>query len=95
MSFRHHPTLGVMATTQIQLPDAVYEELETLSERLDVSMAELLRRGTEYVLSAHRAGEVPSAPLGLPEPLDLGTPMVPVDRWRELAAGPGVEDVLP
>ncbi len=48
-----------MTTTQIQRPDAVYEALEALSERLEVSMAELLRRGAEYILRVHRPGESP------------------------------------
>jgi hypothetical protein len=91
----HLHIIVVMTKTQIQLPDAVYEELKALSDRLEVSMAELLRRGAEYVLRVHRAGETPPARWMLPEPLSLGAPLVPADQWREYAAGPAVEDLLP
>ncbi len=72
-----------MTKTQIQLPDEMYARLKRLSARLELSMAELLRRGAEYVLSVHP--ESTTSDWRLPEPLDLGAPLVPVEDWRELA----------
>ncbi len=75
-----------MIRTQIQLPDATYARLKRLSTRLEVSLAEILRRGAEYMLRVHAAGA--AADWELPEPLDLGAPLAPVEDWRLLANEP-------
>ena len=37
--------------TQIQLPDDLYARVKALAARMEVSLAELTRRGLEYMLS--------------------------------------------
>ena len=40
-----------MKRTQIQLPDHLYLAAHHLAERQEISMAELIRRGLEYILA--------------------------------------------
>lgn len=74
-----------MMKTQIQLPDEMYARLKRLSARLEISMAEILRRGAAYVLSVHAEEVTSEDKWQLPEALDLGLPQVPVENWRALA----------
>ena len=49
-----------MTRTQIQLPDELYQKARTLADRQEISLAELVRRGLEYMVSVSpaNAGEV-------------------------------------
>ena len=61
-----------MVRTQIQLPDEVYARARKLCESREISLAELARRGIEYILSVY-AQEPPSAEVwSLPKPRRLG-----------------------
>ncbi len=42
-----------MTRTQIQLPDDVYRRAKRLAEAREISLAELARRGLEYILSVY------------------------------------------
>ena len=42
-----------MVRTQIQLPDEVFARAKKLCESREISMAELARRGIEYILSVY------------------------------------------
>ncbi len=42
-----------MTRTQIQLPDDVYAKAKKLCEAREISLAELVRRGIEYILSVY------------------------------------------
>lgn len=42
-----------MARTQIQLPDESYARAKKLCEAREISLAELARRGIEYILSVY------------------------------------------
>jgi len=42
-----------MVRTQIQLPDDLYARAKELSERRQISLAEMARRGIEYILSVY------------------------------------------
>ncbi|EPG66193.1 hypothetical protein [Leptospira wolffii] len=61
-----------MIRTQIQLPDELYDKAKRLAEAKEISLAELTRRGLEYLIhsypeatSVHRDWEIPeSKPLG-------------------------------
>ncbi|MDR1146772.1 MAG: ribbon-helix-helix domain-containing protein [Verrucomicrobiales bacterium] len=39
-----------MVRTQIQLPEEMYAELKALAKEREISIAELIRRGAEYML---------------------------------------------
>jgi len=55
--------ISIMTKLQIQLPDSLYNNLRHLAERLDYSMAELLRRGAEQVIQCY------------PQHIDAGDPI--------------------
>ncbi len=75
--------LYIMTRTQIQLPDALYRRVKTLAEAREVSLAELVRNGLEYILRVSAPPEAASEEWTLPEPLHLGAgdPFADPD-WR-------------
>jgi hypothetical protein len=42
-----------MKRTQIQLPDWLFDTARALAEKKEISLAELVRRGLEYMVSLH------------------------------------------
>ena len=61
-----------MIRTQIQLPDEVFARAKKLCEAKEISMAELARRGIEYILSVYAPERVDSAEWQMPKPRRLG-----------------------
>ena len=41
--------IAIMIKTQIQLPDCLYREAKRVAEEREMSLAEVLRRGVEYI----------------------------------------------
>lgn len=76
-----------MVRTQIQLPERLYQEVKKISSERELSLAELTRRGLEYVVSIYlpkKGGKTEK--WTLPEAIDLGgRPLVSESNWRELA----------
>ncbi len=78
-----------MKRTQIQLPDPLYEQIKKVARQLDWSVAELIRRGAEYMVRCYSASaESESNEWKPPDAHSLGDFMVPADKWRELANEP-------
>lgn len=69
---------------QIQLPDPLYAEAKRIARERQISLAEVMRRGLEYMSRVypplHSTQEW--AP---PKPKHLGSFNVSPDKWRELA----------
>lgn len=61
-----------MIRTQIQLPDALYREVKRVAAEREMSLAELVRRGLEIVLSRFPAHPETRATWELPKPRPLG-----------------------
>lgn len=61
-----------MTRTQIQLPDEVFARAKKLCEAREISLAELARRGIEYILSVYAQDPVPQDEWQLPKPRNLG-----------------------
>lgn len=61
-----------MVKTQIQLPDEMYRAAKELAARKEWSLAEVVRRGLEVLLSRFPAAESRSEPWELPAPRPLG-----------------------
>lgn len=59
-----------MTRTQIQLPDDIYARAKKLAEEREISLAELARRGLEYILSVY--APPPAAEWKPPAPRRLG-----------------------
>ncbi len=76
-----------MVRTQIQLPDYLYKEVKRIAGERELSLAELARRGLEYVVSISLpVRESRKSKWVLPPIIDLGgQPLAPEREWRELA----------
>jgi hypothetical protein len=61
-----------MIRTQIQLPDDVYERARKVSKDREISLAELARRGIEYILSVYSPEPGAGADWQPPKPRNLG-----------------------
>ncbi len=61
-----------MTRTQIQLPDEVFAKAKKLCEAREISLAELARRGIEYILSVYAQEPGGSDTWQLPKPRNLG-----------------------
>ncbi|MFA5508022.1 MAG: CopG family transcriptional regulator [Vulcanimicrobiota bacterium] len=75
-----------MKRTQIQLPETLYDQVKRLAEEQEWSIAEVLRRGAEYMVGCYP----PRAQLGWTPPCarPLGDFKAPCDSWRDLAEAP-------
>ena len=74
-----------MIKTQIQLPDELYRAARDLAARREVSVAELCRRGLEYVLSTYPTAPEPAGGWHPPAPRELGAFKAPAHEWKGLA----------
>lgn len=61
-----------MIRTQIQLPDELFNRAKKVCESREISMAELSRRGLEYILSVYPPEPVKPEDWSLPKPRHLG-----------------------
>jgi hypothetical protein len=61
-----------MTRTQIQLPDDVYERARKVCKSREISLAELARRGLEYILSVYAPEPGLAAEWQPPKPRALG-----------------------
>jgi hypothetical protein len=61
-----------MTRTQIQLPDEIFAQAKKLCEAREISMAELARRGIEYILTVYAAPTKSQTEWHPPKPRKLG-----------------------
>ena len=76
-----------MVRTQIQLPDALYDEAKRVAREREMSLAEVVRRGVEYITQVYPpvTGGEPWSP---PAPRDLGPFKAPEEEWRLIVNDP-------
>ena len=80
-----------MVRTQIQLPNALYEEAKRVAREREMSLAEVVRRGVEYITQVYppvASGE----PWRPPAPSDLGPFRAPQEDWRLIVNDPAGYD---
>ena len=61
-----------MTRTQIQLPDDVYKRARKVCKNREISLAELARRGLEYILSVYAPEPGTTGEWQAPKPRRLG-----------------------
>jgi hypothetical protein len=71
-----------MTRTQIQLPDDIHMRARMLCQKKEISMAELARRGIEYMLSVYGDGQKDWTP---PKPRSLGWKGLSESELKEAA----------
>lgn len=57
-----------MIKTQVQLPDGLYQEAKRVAREREISLAEVMRRGVEYIVRVYpplNPGRAHGSPLGL------------------------------
>jgi hypothetical protein len=75
-----------MKRADLQLPDAIYQQVERLAARLDLTVPEFLRQATEQiVLRQVKPQPKPNSDWRFPEGRRLGAFRAPVRDWRLLA----------
>ena len=79
-----------MVRTQIRLPDALYEEVRRVAREREMSLAEVVRRGVEYITRAYPP--VGSGRSWTPPPgSNLGSFKASPEDWRLLVNEPASE----
>lgn len=74
-----------MTSTQIQLPDELYQRAKTFAAQRELSLAEVTRRGLELFLDRFPSGEPSRGAWQLPC-VDAGGITVSLDSLRGIAA---------
>jgi hypothetical protein len=74
-----------MIKTQVQLPDRLYREAKRVAGEREISLAEVLRRGVEYIVRTYPRLEEGPRPWTPPAPHHLGGFKAPPDEWRLMA----------
>jgi hypothetical protein len=74
-----------MVKTQIQLPDTLYGEAKRVAREREMSFAEVVRRGVEYVTRIYPPIEANAKTWRPPKPHRLGSFHAPPADWRALA----------
>lgn len=76
-----------MIKTQVQLPDELYKEAKRIARERQMSLAEVMRRGLEYMSQVYPPLSSTQA-WSPPKPQHLGSFIAGSDKWRELANMP-------
>jgi hypothetical protein len=76
-----------MIKTQIQVPDDLYREAKRVARERELSFAEVVRRGLEYITRVYPPAHKPADEWSPPAPRRLGAFNAAVEDWRELAQG--------
>jgi len=74
-----------MIKTQVQLPDTLYNEAKRVAREREMSLAEVVRRGVEYIIKSYPPLTINDKDWSPPAPVQLGEFEVPVNQWRILA----------
>jgi hypothetical protein len=74
-----------MKRTQIQLPDNLYDEAKRVAKEREISFAEVVRRGVEYITRVYPPSGGSKKPWSPPAPRHLGSFLAPVEDWRMIA----------
>jgi hypothetical protein len=74
-----------MVRTQVQLPDELYQDAKRVAEEHELTLAEVVRRGLEYMVRIYPPRETAGTEWQPPPPRRLGAFLAPEDQWRTLA----------
>jgi hypothetical protein len=71
---------------ELQLPDAIYQQVERLAAQLDLTVPELLRQAAEQIVRQQAKAQLkPKGDWRFPAGRRLGAFRAPVGDWRLLA----------
>lgn len=73
-----------MVKTQIQLPDKLYEEAKRVAREREMSLAEVVRRGVEYIAGVYPPVGEGAAKWKMPKPQNRGLkPGIRLENLRD------------
>jgi hypothetical protein len=73
-----------MIKTQVQLPDELYREAKRVAQEREISLAEVLRRGVEYITKVYPPIPPDQPAWNPPQPRSLGAFQASSADWRML-----------
>lgn len=76
-----------MKKTQVQIPDELFYQAKSIGKELEVSFADLVRRGLEYVVAVHRHSKKSKAGTWTP-------PEIQASRFKESSDTIDLREVL-
>ncbi len=74
-----------MIKTQIQLPENLHREAKRVAQEREMSFAEVVRRGIEYITRIYPPVGEEAQEWTQPTPKRMGRFLAPVEDWRLLA----------
>jgi len=74
-----------MIKTQIQMPDELYRAAKDMARRREMSLAELVRRGIEYMLAVYPPLPDNAPKWELPKPVKIGWQGLSPEELRDEA----------
>ena len=74
-----------MMKTQVQIPDELYRRAKQVAAQQEWSLAEVVRRGLEYVTTVRPPREGSARPWKLPPARDCGPFRLPEKEWTAAA----------
>jgi hypothetical protein len=77
-----------MIKTQVQLPDALYRDAKRVAREREMSLAEVVRRGVEYITRLYPPLHGAKTAWRPPPPRHLGAFRARVEDWRLIATEP-------
>jgi len=77
-----------MIKTQVQLPDDLYSEAKRVAREREISLAEVMRRGLEYIVKVYPPIRPHQREWTPPPPQSLGRFKASESDWRSLANDP-------
>ncbi len=73
-----------MTRTQVQLPEALHNELRRIADEQEWSLAEVIRRASEKFVERFPQGRMKASEWKFPEGRSLGKMKVPAEKLREV-----------
>ena len=73
-----------MIKTQVQLPDELYREAKRVAQEREISFAEVMRRGLEYIVKLYPPVLPDPSAWSPPQPKSLSAFQTPEADWRML-----------
>ena len=71
-----------MVKTRVQIPNELYEQAKRVAREREISLAEVMRRGLEYIVRVYPPAGTANGKWIPPRPRPLGTFRYPTNEWR-------------
>jgi hypothetical protein len=80
-----------MVKTQIQLPEELYAEAKRVAREREMSLADVIRQGAEYITAVYPPLARRRRKWSPPAPSPMGAYLTPPEEWRLLVNEPPID----